>query len=210
MDKYQEILKRRGEAFYYVRLKKELSECKSVLDVGCGFDSPLGKFVKSFYSLGIDIYKPAVLKSKKKKIHDDYITGDIREIHKYFKNKSFDAVVSLDVIEHFEKREALKIINQMENIAKKKVILLTPNGYFHQEVLGGNIHQIHKSGWEASEFQKMGYTVRGLRGLKYLRNEKVGIKYRPYLLWGFLSFISEIILYPFPSLSFDLFAIKEI
>ncbi len=209
-QKIQEYLRKIGESFYHFNLKKEITGYKSVLDVGCGANSPLGKIPKNFHSTGIDIFRRSIVESKKKKIHNAYKLGDVRKLNKYFKKKSFDVVLALDVIEHFKKKEALKIISQMEDIARKKVILLTPNGYYQQEALGGNIHQIHKSGWESYELQEMGYAVNGLRGLKWLRGEHANIRFRPWLFWGALSFISEFIFYNFTQLSFDLFAVKEI
>lgn len=209
-DEFRAIFTDIGQLFFYHILEKELSSCKTVLDVGCGADSPLGKIRKKFRSAGIDIFERCIIESKKKKIHNEYRVGDIRKLDKYYKTKSFDAVITLDVIEHFNKKEALQLIKKMEEIAKKKVILLTPNGFLKQDSLEGNLYQIHHSGWSKEELEKLGYKVYGLRGLKCLRNEYAGIKYKPYFLWGYLSFLSEIIFYPFPSLCFDLFALKQV
>ena len=191
-------------------LERQLSQCSSVLDVACGFDSPLGRVKKNFYSEGIDIFEKYIIESKKKKIHNQYRIGDVRKLDKFYKHKSFDIVIAIDVIEHFEKNEALKLIKSMESIAKKKVILLTPNGFIAQDAYDSNPHQIHKSGWDKQELEKLGYNVYGLRGLKCLKGEYANIKHRPWLFWGFCSFISEILFFPFPSLCFDLFAIKKV
>lgn len=210
MNKFRTIFVDIGNFFYYRMLEKELSSCKTVLDVGCGADSPLGKIRKKFRSAGIDIFERCIIESKKKKIHNEYRVGDIRKLDKYYKTKSFDAVIALDVIEHFNKKEALQLIKKMEEIAKKKVILLTPNGFLKQDPLEGNPYQIHHSGWTKEELEKLRYKVYGLRGLRYLRDQYTGIKYKPYLFWGFLSFLSEIIFYPFPSLCYNLFAVKQV
>ncbi|MEX2007726.1 MAG: class I SAM-dependent methyltransferase [Candidatus Levyibacteriota bacterium] len=197
------------DVLYYKSLEKELRGSASVLDVGCGSDSPLSHVKKTFISHGIDVHRPSVLKSKKKKIHDQYTTGDITKLSKYFKPKSFDAVVALDVIEHFPKNESYKLIKDMEKIARKKVILLTPNGFYPQDGYDSNPHQIHRSGWNTQDLRKIGYKLYGLRGLKYLRGDYATLKYKPWIIVGILAFISEPLLFNCPSLSYDLLAIKE-
>ena len=201
--KYQNI-------FFFWAIQKNLSGCVSVLDVGCGDNSALGKIKKNFKSEGIDVYKKSILDSRKKRLHDKYKLGDIRKLSSFYKRKTFDACVSIDVIEHFTKKDAVKLIRDMESLARKRVILLTPNGFYEQDDYLGNPHQIHKSGWTKTDLRKLGYTVYGLRGLKFLRDDHAGIKYKPWIFWGICSLISEIIFFPFPSLSFDLFAVKKL
>ena len=115
--------------------------------MGCGHSSAVGKIRRKFKSEGIDIHKETIAQSRKKKLHDKYKLGDITKLSKLYKKKSFDACVAIDVIEHFNKKDALKLIKDMEAIAKNKVVLLTPNGFYEQHDYDGNPHQVHKSGW---------------------------------------------------------------
>ncbi len=201
--KYQDI-------FYYVLIGIQLKGCSSVLDVGCGADSPLGKVKKKFYSEGIDIFEESINQSKKRKIHDRYVVSDIRKIDTIYKSNSFDAVVALDVIEHLRKKESLHLIKKMERIAKKKVMLLTPNGFYHQDAYDDNPYQVHRSEWSIKDLEKLGYKVYGLRGFKYLRGEYATIKHKPWFFWGAIALFSEPLLYFFPSLSYHLFAVKDV
>lgn len=195
--------------FFYKLLEVYLSDCNSVLDVGCGFNSAIGRVRKTFYSEGIDIYKPSIDISKKNKIHDNYKLGNIKTLEKYYKQKSFDAVIALDVVEHLDKKDAIELMEKMEKIARKKVIILTPNGFFHHARCNDeNIYQQHRSGWYPNDYKKRGYKVYGLWGLKAIRSEDAAIKYKPKILWSFVVFITEPILYYFPNVSFDIFAIK--
>jgi len=196
--------------FFLYRLQQEIGDSKDVLDVGCGNDSPIGSLKKIFRSEGIDAYKKCVQVSKKNHYHDTYLLGDVRNLKRYYKSKSFDTLVSIDVIEHLTKIESLKMISQMEKTARKKVILMTPNGFIDQGSYDGNPYQIHHSGWTARELQDLGYRVFGLRGLKYLRNDEASIRFNPWVFWGLISLISEVFLYPFPNLSFQLFAVKSV
>lgn len=196
--------------FFHRVLEKEFSDCNSVLDVGCGHSSLIGMIRKKFSSEGIDIYRKNIIESRKKKLHDKYTVGDIKKLLKIYRNNNFDACVAIDVIEHFNKKDAIKLIKDMEAIARKKVVILTPNGFYEQHDYDGNPHQVHKSGWKKKDLEKLGYKVYGLRGLKFLRDDHAGIKYKPWIFWGACSFLSEIIFFPFASLSFDLYAVKNI
>lgn len=203
------MIRKYKDVFLYKVLEKQLFGCRSVLDVGCGDNSPLGKIPKRFYSEGIDIYKKIIIENKNKAVYDKCVIGDIKKLNKVYKNKSFDAVIALDVVEHLTKNEALKLIKQMENIAVKKVIILTPNGFLKQDEYNGNPYQTHKCGWKKEELEKLGFKVYGLRGWKWIRGETASIKRKPKLFWGLLAFLSEIILFPFPSVCFDLLAVKN-
>lgn len=199
-----------GDIFFHKLLERELAGCNSVLDIGCGFNSPIRSVKKTFYSEGIDIHKPSIIQSKKNKIHDKYTIGNIRNLMKYYKYKSFDGVIAIDVIEHFEKKDALVLLKTMEKIARKKVIILTPNGFVGQGHHDDNPYQVHKSGWYKKDLISLGYKVYGLRGIKYIRKELATLKYKPWIIWGFIAFITEPLLYYFSNISFDLFAIKDL
>lgn len=197
------------DIFFHKTLERNLFNCRSVLDLGCGADSPLGKVKKTFRSIGVDLYEKSIDESKRKRIHDQYVLGDILKIDRMYKPKSFDAVIALDVIEHFDKKDTLGLLKKMEKIAREKVIILTPNGFHHQHHVD-NPYEEHKSGWTVKDLKLMGYSVYGLRGLKFIRGEWTTIKYKPWLFWGAVAFFSEPLLYFFPNLSYHLFAVKDL
>ncbi|MDP2638257.1 MAG: class I SAM-dependent methyltransferase [Candidatus Levybacteria bacterium] len=200
-----------GDADYYKVLENELKEMKSVLDVGCGENSPLARVNKNFNSVGVDIFESSITKSKKAKIHDDYKVGNILKIDTLFKPKSFDVVIALDVVEHFEKKDAIKLLKAMDKVAKKKVVILTPNGFAKQDPYDGNPFQEHKSGWSISDFKNLGYNVFGMRGLRFLRGGEGGasIKFKPWFLWGAISALSQPFCFFIPQIACQLLAVKE-
>lgn len=210
MNKIQSFFTKIGDWPYYQALSDALKNCNSVLDVGCGSWSPLSEIKKHFYAEGIDIHKPSLEKAKKNKVHDKYRLGDVKKLDKFYQPKSFDAVVALDLIEHLPKNDGLKLIKKMESIARKTVILLTPNGFTKQDPLEDNPHQVHQSGWGIGELRKLGYRVYGMRGLKFLRGECATIRFKPWFFWGLISTLSELITYFFPDFSYQLLAIKEV
>jgi SAM-dependent methyltransferase len=183
---------------------------ESVLDVGCGKNSPLAKVKKHFYSVGVDLFKESIQKSKKLHIHDEYILCDVTKLDTKIKQKSYDAVIALDLIEHLNKDEGKRLLQSVEKIAKKKVIIMTPNGFYKQEPYEKNPYQIHKSGWSTSDFASLGYTVYGIRGFKQIRGEYATIRWQPWILWGLIASVSQYFLIPFPRFSYQIFAVKNI
>lgn len=198
------------DTFLQLSLSSCLNGSEKVLDVACGPYSPLRLVKRNFKSEGIDIFKPSLDLSKKRKIHDTYKQGNILHLDKYYKPRSFDSVICLDVIEHFKKKEAKVLIQKMEKIAKKNVVLMTPNGFYHQGHLHGNPYEEHKSGWSVKDLTQLDYKVYGLRGLKFFRGEHASIIKKPWLFWAVLAFISEPVLYFLPELSYQLIAIKTV
>jgi SAM-dependent methyltransferase len=194
---------------YETELEKAIGDSKTVLDVGCGSNSPLVRIPKRFSSVGVDIFKPSIDESKKKKIHDRYIITDILKIDQFFKPDSFDCVIASDVIEHLSKNDGKKLLLLMETIAKKKVIIFTPNGYIDQDEYGENPWQRHKSGWSPEEMSKFGYTVHGIHGWKFLRGEHSAILYKPKKIWTFVSDITQLVVRYFPKYAFALLCVKN-
>ena len=188
-------------------LKKDLLGCESVLDLGCGLNSPL-QYCEVPLKTGVDLFGPYLDQSKKKGIHNEYIEKDITKVE--FKPKSFDAVMAFEVLEHLSKEEGLELLKKMERWARKKVIVTTPNGFTEQDEYDANPLQIHKSGWTAKEFEEKGFKVFGMNGPKNLRGHKGRIKYKPAALWLIISELAQKAIYYYPGSAFHLYAIKNI
>jgi len=191
-------------------LEKELKNCNSILDLGCGPNSPIKDLKNKPYSVGVDIFQPSINKSKKKRIHNQYFKMDVLKIDKKFKPKSFDCVIAIDLIEHLTKRTGIILIKKMERIARKKIIIFTPNGFLKQHEYDNNLNQVHISGWSVSEMRKMKFKVIGFNGFKKLRGEKGEIKLKPKLFWLIVSDFSQFFLKNNPEKAFQLLCVKEI
>jgi hypothetical protein len=135
------------------------SECESVLDIGCGrnsFTSNLGCSV----SVGVEAWLPDILEAKGRGTHDHFVVARAERL--CFAPKSFDCVLALDVIEHLTRREGFSLIEEMETIARRKIVIFTPNGFVPQRKEGSPL-QFHKSGWTVKDFKAMGFKITGVR-----------------------------------------------
>ena len=198
-------------------LKKELKDCQSVLDLGCGPDSPLQYCKNIKHSIGVEAFQPYLDESQKKGIHNEYIKKNIGEIE--FEENSFDAVILMEVIEHMEENVGLEVLKKIEFWARKKVIISTPNGFFPQKIVDKNPMQVHLSGWDTKKMKSLGFSkILGLAGLKYLRAEIdhdsmdaelfISMKYKPKFFWFIIATLSQMFTYHFPNFAFGLFCVK--
>lgn len=195
--------------YYRFELEKGLKDCSSLLDVGCGADSPIKYFSKRPYSVGVDAFIPYLRDSQRKDIHNEYVQMDILNIGAAFSGKSFDAVLASDVIEHLKREDGLRLLQMMESIARKKVIVFTPNGFLPQEIYDGNVHQLHLSGWEVDEMRHLGFKVIGLNGWKALRDNG-RLKFWPERLWTKVSSLSQIFVRNHPDKAFQILCVKDL
>lgn len=133
---------------------------ESILDVGCGQGLPMQMIkirMKVKKSVGVDIYGQYIKDCKEKKIHTEYIKLNIRDLP--FKDKSFDVVIGLQILEHLHKKDSWKVLEKMEKIAKKQIIVAMPIGKTYHPAVDGNKHQLHLSGFYPEEFVKRGYKI---------------------------------------------------
>lgn len=191
-------------------IRNALVGCESVLDVGCGTSSLLRQIgVK--YSVGIEGYKPAFDEATRRKTHDKLVFGDVRDLVSYFNPGQFDACMALDVIEHLPKPQGLQLLEAMEKIARRTVVIFTPNGFLPQRHTSADDLQEHLSGWEVAEMKQLGYKVKGLLGPKGLRTEHYALVRRPAFFWGMIGLASDILWFRFrPEKATAILCVKQV
>lgn len=150
-----------GINLVWIKLDKS---SRTILDAGCGKGEAMGFFNKcgKFKAVGIDIFRPYLKEAKNKGYFQDLILGDVRYLP--FKDKSFDVVICMEVLEHLEKVDGYKLLDELKRVARKQILLTTPVGKHEQNFFNGNPYQEHKYIWKVEELRKLGYKVRG-RGL---------------------------------------------
>lgn len=191
-------------------LNKSLKDCENLLDVGCGHSSPIKYINSNIRTVGLDAYEPNIDISRSKMIHNDYVLGNFDNLEEHFEDNSFDCVLANDVIEHLEKEDALVFLEKLIKIAKKKVIIFTPNGFLPQKAFDGNKWMEHKSGWEINEMKSLGFDVFGINGLNILRGQRCKIKYKPKIIWTIISYFTQLFTFRWTKYANQIFCVKEL
>lgn len=129
----------------------------TVLDVMCGRCMPTKELVAKF-KVGVDVYEPSL------EIAQDYCLPmklDVRKLAEVFLPGSFDVALWMDGPEHLEKVEAIHVLDMLQAIARKRVIIFTPTDFFNNhdsdEYKNEGTTQEHRCCLEAEFFQWRGY-----------------------------------------------------
>ena len=199
-------------------LDRNLRDCSTVLDLGCGPNSPVGALKHLTTRVGVEPFGPYFELAKSRNTHDQFHQKLITELD--FEPRSFDAVIMIDVIEHMTEEDGLNALRLAEKWARKKVIINSPNGYIPQKSLDGNPLQEHKSGWSYSRMKDLGFVSRGLAGPKWLRHEVeaetmgddllTSIRFRPKIVWFIIATLLQPLVYRFPRFAFSLMSIMDV
>ena len=199
-------------------LGHNLRNCQSVLDLGCGPNSPLGALKAVSRRVGVEPFGPYLELAKARGTHDEFHQKLITELD--FEPNSFDAVIMIDVIEHMTEEDGLVAMKLAEKWARKKVIINSPNGFVAQKSLDGNPLQEHKSGWSYARMKELGYVSRGLAGPKWLRQEveaetmgddlMTSIRFKPKFFWFVIATLLQPVTYRIPKFAFSLMSVKSL
>lgn len=153
--------------------------------------------------IGTDIFLPYLLKVKYHRIYDDIVQHSLPNLP--FRDKTFDIVLACEVIEHLGYEAGLVLLDEIERVARERVIVITPNKAYFREGLqtpvGFNPYEAHRSSWSVKDFKRCGYKVFG-----------VGILLSRYFrkLGHYLNLVFAYITAPFPCIADELVAIKDL
>ncbi len=185
----------------------EMKDMKSILDLGCGYNSVVRLIKKDINKVGVDSFENYIEQSKKNGIHNEYHNQNILSL-KNFENDSFDIVLMWDVLEHFTQQDRSNNLSEIERIAKNTIIIFTPNGYVPQNEYDGNSAQEHKSGWNVDDFKIMNFRIRGMEGWMGVNRNATSLPSRMnrYIMLA----VSQYIVYIKPRFAFALFCVKDL
>jgi len=157
-----------------------------ILDVGCGFGKWGYLCMANYWEtkvstpstipeiMGIDGFMPNVEMARRNGCYTQVSHAIIPPLP--FKNRSFDTVLMIEVIEHLQGNEALKLIEEAKRITRNQVIISTPNfpsiRQAHETITGFNELEAHISYWSRDRLRELGFTLYGAGwrpGFRYWR-----------------------------------------
>lgn len=135
---------------------------KSVLDIGSGYGK-YGHLIREYCDdfnreMRIDAVEvfPQYLGKTMTKPYDRIFVEDFREFDT--RERHYDLVLMIDVIEHFSKFDALAVLDRAFEMADY-VLVSTPLGFYHQGAAHGNVHETHLSGWNRNDLPGDDYST---------------------------------------------------
>lgn len=191
-------------------LKRDLADCETILELGCGSNSPILQIGYGQRTTAVDIFEPYI---KKHNQNNDYkICYQANILDMPFPEKQFDAVVMFDVLEHLDttKVKEIALFTKMERAAIKKVIMFTPNGFVENDEVDGDPYQRHVSAWEPETYLSRGYSVRGATGWRKILGKASLPKYHPYSIFSIIAMISQPLIFNSPKTAWHSYAVKEL
>lgn len=184
---------------------------KRILDVGCGYgkwgflvkkyfwNTQDGNMVDQPFVAGVDCHQPNIDWLASHQIYDQLLCANATQLP--FEDKSFDTVLALEIIEHMTEKDGFQALKEFDRVAKKCVILSTPNKPCFRGGLedrhGHNPHEAHLSHWKLKTFKSLGFRCYG-----------VGFKFWPVKFWGMPEW--TYLSYRLPALSDMLLCVKTL
>lgn len=201
-------------------LEWALRDCGTVLDLGCGVQSPVPVAARG-KAIGVELFERSLQRARAAATHDAFVQADITNVQ--FAPRCVDAVAMVEVLEHLTKGDGFGLLQRAETWARRRVVITTPNGFVPQVAIEGNPHQAHLSGWFVDELVARGYRAFGLAGVKWIRQENdhdvvqsdrdamlASIRYRPRQVWLAVSALSQLVTYRVPKLSFGVMYVRDL
>lgn len=145
-------------------LRRFPPDARSVLDVGIGYGW-LGALVKALGpGMVVDGIEPFdEYAARSLAVYDNLFRGTAQAILPQLREKSYDVVVCLEVLEHVE--NPLALISECERVTKKALFFSSPNLFVESHPFDGNEGMKHISLVTSRTMKKLGYTVRGAGSL---------------------------------------------
>ena len=149
---------------------------KSILDVGIGYGKygvlfreylDVWKTDKPFQERVVKIDGVEAFKEYENpiwKVYDNILIGDITNYILELSQRKYDLLFMGDVIEHFEKEEAKRLLGQLNY---EHIIIVTPFQVLSQKAVYDNSFEVHKSEWRHQDFPDLELKVIGNQQVFY-------------------------------------------
>lgn len=88
--------------------------------------------------------------------YDNLMLGDALKLLPGLDDDSYELVLAIDILEHFDKPEGAVFLSELKRIASRAVLISTPKDFIEQ-VVEANPYEDHRSVWSSEELCAYGY-----------------------------------------------------
>lgn len=124
--------------------------------------------------------------------------ADVRDIPNLFAKERVDIAWCLDILEHLEKQEAVRLLMSLERIARLQIVVFLPLGYFPQDRDPAGFEDPdllrHRSSWKEEDLVRLGYQCQRLAGFH----------------WDIRMYCSSLAEVPYPVVRDAVWAVKKL
>ena len=194
---YDEVFKRKDgiqSAWHHIKfdfVEKKIKDSNKHLDIGCGAGTFLGNYLKNKKRVGVDIAKKQIDYAIKYNKDDKTNFLEYNNNVLPFKDKEFDSISFIELIEHLNFQDTKLLINEAKRCLKDDghIILTTPNYLSFWPLLEVILNKVAKVNYEHQHISKYNYFSLKKCILKFdLEISEIGtfITFSPFL--AFFSF----------------------
>ena len=138
----------------------------SCIDLGCGKgDSVIARQILDIpwrRLVSVEAFEPYLEVMRGRTVRagqHDLLETRIEDALDRFAPGEIDVALLIDVIEHFKRRDAMRLLVRLERLVTRGIVLFFPLGDVVQDELDDNILQHHLSFWEPGDMARLGYDV---------------------------------------------------
>lgn len=90
-------------------------------------------------------------------VYNRILVGDALQMLATIPDATYELVLAIDIIEHFEKPQGLQFLRELRRVSRGAVLVSTPKDFHHQEVEANPLEN-HRSHWEEQDFSAKGFS----------------------------------------------------
>lgn len=160
----QILLWRRYKINPYIYVQEATDNGESLLSLCCGIGLELNN-LNTQHVTAVDLAPQYLDEVRGRCPQAKTIASDVLVYVRGQPDNSVDVISIIDGIEHMTKRAGSQLIPHMKRVARKQVLLFTPEGYLRNQphnawgIEGADHLQEHRSGWGILELKDLGFDL---------------------------------------------------
>lgn len=89
--------------------------------------------------------------------YNQLMVGNAMQLLPQIGAHSYDLVIAIDILEHFDREDAFQFIQECQRVSRKALLISTPKEFIHQEIPANPLEN-HRSHWSAEDLKQLGFS----------------------------------------------------